>query len=110
MTSKTNPDSDPYPTPSAKLNWQWLMNSGLTYFSWGFHTSIALVKTIRYPKEPSKAYYMAIYMADGPIEIIETFFIRELTEWYTMMRTLTEWNYHSLNLCPLVKIAMEDDA
>ena len=100
-----------WPTESAKRNWQWLMMSGIPYSSWGFHTSIALLHTIRKPEEEDyKGTYLAVYMAEGDMDIIEQFDITSIVEHSQMITKLNEWNYHSLNLCPIVKIAMEDDA
>lgn len=94
-----------FPTEDAERNWKQIQTSGKRYHSWGFHTSIVLIQVNkrRYP-----CFYKALYVADGPIELLKTYYVLNEVEWHRMIRDLNQWNYHTLTLCPIVK--MEIDA
>lgn len=52
--------------------------------------------------------FTAIYIdTDGYMEIIKTFYPTSPIEHTEMLRQLTEWNYGTCELCPIVKMCID---
>jgi hypothetical protein len=98
----------PFLNEDSERNWKWLLTSGCRYLSWGVDKPVVLIYTIC--RESPFGLYHAIYMGAGEMELIREFRITNLYDYHCMIERLTEWNYHTLNLCPVVRIEMDSQS
>lgn len=78
--------------------------------SWGlYETGPPWNNSCRVNLMRSSKGWLAVYYDnhESKGEIIKIFNPKSIVDYYAMLKTLSEWNYGTCRLCPIVKMEME---
>ena len=68
--------------------------------SWGYNAPINLIRS-------SKGWLAIFCHETGSIETIEIFKLKNVVDYYQMLKQITLWNYGTCDLCPIVKMEID---